>query len=68
MEKLIEALKIFLKYGNPEYPTHCTPDYLWVDIDPDVVSKEDMKKLDELGFFPDEEFGEGFGSFKYGSC
>lgn len=69
MKDLIEAFQIFLKYGNPDYPTHCEHDYLYVDIDPKLVSDEDKKKLDELGFFPDTEAnGLGFGSFKFGSC
>lgn len=34
MEDLIKALQIFLKYGNPDYPTYCLYDELWVDIDP----------------------------------
>lgn len=68
MKELIEALQIFLKYGNRDYPTNCSHDYLWVNVDVKKVSDEDLKRLDELGFFPDEEIGEGFGSFKYGSC
>lgn len=51
MEKLIEALQILLKYGNPKYPTHCEHDVLYItDIDPNLISKEDILKLDELGF------------------
>jgi len=69
MEKLIEALNIFLKYGNPDYPFHCEHDYLYVDINPELVSEEDKAALDELGFFVDEEYGgDGFGSYRYGSC
>jgi len=69
MEDLIKALQIFLKYGNPNNPFHCEHDYLYVDISVDLVSEEDLKALDELGFFPDSEYdSDGFGSFKYGSC
>ena len=69
MEDFIKALQIFLKYGNPQRPSHCEHDYLFIDIHPDLVSDDDIKKLDELGFFPDEEWdGDGFGSFKFGSC
>ncbi len=64
---LIEALIIFLKYDNKQSPTNCSHDCLFVDIQPEWVSKEDKKRLDELGFFPDEEL-EGFNSFKFGSC
>lgn len=66
MEDLIKALQIFLKYGNKKYPTSCEHDILYVDIDPGVVSYEDKKTLDELGFFVDDE-NDCFASFKYGS-
>ena len=66
MEDLIKALLIFLKYGNKKYPTSCEHDILYVDIDPSVVSYEDKKTLDELGFFVDDE-NDCFASFKYGS-
>lgn len=65
MERLIAALNIFLKYGNPEYPTHCEHDELTVLIDPALVSDEDKAKLDELGFFAD---GDCFKSFRFGSA
>lgn len=67
MDKLIEALQIFLKYDNPTYPTHCEHDELWIcgDYDPEKMSKEDLEKLDDLGFDWD---GESFKSFKYGSA
>ena len=67
MKDLIEALQIFLKYGNPAYPTNCSHDELYVNINPDKVSKEDRMRLDELGFFVSEEL-DGFSSFKFGSC
>ena len=68
MEKLIEALQIFLKYGNPTYPTHCEHDEMTIcGIAPDEVTEEDKAKLNELGFFCSEE-DEYFKSFKYGSA
>lgn len=67
MEQLIEALQIFLKYGNPDYPTHCEHDELTVDINPELVSEEDKVKLEELGFIADPDY-EDFKSSKYGSC
>lgn len=67
MNKLIKALQIFLKYGNPNYPTHCEHDVLTVDIDPELVSAEDLAMLDELGFFPDVDSGD-FKSYRFGSC
>lgn len=68
MEDLIKALQIFLKYGNPKWPTHCEHDVLYVDIDPEIVSDDDKKILDELGFFPSKETPDGFDSFRFGSC
>jgi hypothetical protein len=67
MEKLIEALQIFLKYNPSKYPTHCEHDVLRVSVKPEKVSAKDKKKLNELGFFVDKEF-ECFKSFKYGSA
>jgi len=67
MDKLIAALQIFLKYGNPKYPTHCEHDVLYISIDPELVSEEDKKELDELGFFHSES-EECFMSHRFGSC
>lgn len=71
MKNLIEALTIFLKYGNPEYPTHCEHDTLYIcGIKPRDVSAVDKKKLEELGFEITNEFGgePQFYSFRYGSA
>jgi hypothetical protein len=69
LDGLIEALQIFRKYDNPSYPTHCEHDVLMIcGIDPEKVSEEDKKKLDELGFFVGEEFPDTFISFRYGSA
>ena len=68
MKDLIEALQIFLKYGNPHSPTNCSHDVLWVNINPEDVSDEDKARLDELSFFVSEEDGYGFTSFRFGSC
>ena len=66
MEDLIKALQILVKYGNPEWPTHCEHDCLWIcGIDPDDVLEEDVKTLDELGFFVDDD---SFKSYKFGSA
>ena len=67
MEDLIKALQIFLKYKNDQYPTHCEHDELIVNIKPSLVSNEDIKLLDDLGFYMDTEKGY-FYSFKFGSC
>lgn len=73
MEDLIKALQIFLKYGNPKYPTHCEHDVLYIHgIDPEIISEEDKKTLDELGFFCIDDDGDPlesgcFESYRYGS-
>lgn len=70
MKDLIEALTILLKYGNPDNPTHCEHDELTIcGIEPSVVSTEDKKKLDKLGFFvSDGDGGMYFKSFRFGSA
>ena len=69
MEDLIKALNILLKYGNPSHPFHCEHDtlYIW-GIEPSEVSEDDLKSLEELGFFVSEDVDDGIMSFKYGSC
>jgi hypothetical protein len=70
MKELIEALTILAKYMDAEekWPTHCEHDVLYVcNIESEDVSEEDMNRLDELGFIPDEDEG-GFMSFRFGSC
>ena len=68
MEDLIKALQIFLKYGNPKYPTWCEHDCLHIcDIDDENVSAEDKTELEKLGFIVDESEG-GFMSFRFGSA
>ena len=71
MKELIEALTILYKYcgDDNKYPTHCEHDVLYVfGVEPEEVSEEDLKRLEECGFIPNEDTGEGFLSFRYGSC
>lgn len=79
MKDLIEALQIFLKYGDKHYPFHCEHDVLCVHgYDPDKMSEEDLKRLYEIGFHYQYEDGAtdlmvrfehgGFESYRYGSC
>lgn len=73
MNDLIAALKIFLKYVEPgsyheQYPTNCSHDTLWVNVDPADVSEKDKRKLKALSFIPSEEYEGGFVSFRFGSC
>lgn len=70
MKDLIKALQIFSKYANDDYnPVNCTHDQINIGcgIELDMVSDEDVKELDELGFFW-SELDEGFISFRFGSC
>jgi hypothetical protein len=67
MDKLIEALGIMRAYDNPEFPTNCTHDMLWVAVSPALVSEQDLARLAELHFHPDAE-GLGFQSSFFGSC
>lgn len=64
---LIEALKIFAKY-NVNTETCCEHEELYIcGIEPENVSKEDIEKLDELGFIV-EEGNNMFKSYRWGSC
>ncbi len=67
MKDLIEALNIFLKYGNDRNPTWCEHDCLYVAVDPGKVSEEDKARLEELSFHADE-MHEDFSSHRFGSC
>lgn len=68
MEKLIEALNIFLEYGNPDYPFYCDHEELQVHgYNIYDMSEHDIDTLAKLGFYWDKE-RELFYSFKYGDC
>lgn len=68
---LEEAIKIFKKYDNPQWPFQCEHDLLIVFVNPSIVSEEDRAKLDNLGFHCDNgdgEYTEGFVSYHFGSA
>ena len=68
MKRLFEALKILEKYMKDEnYPTWCEHDVLGINVDPEKISEEDLKKLENLSFFYDKEY-ESLISFEFGSC
>jgi len=67
MSDLIEALKIFRRYGNPEWPTHCEHDVMMINIDYTIISDKDKEKLNHLGFIEDVENNK-FKSYKFGSA
>lgn len=65
MKDLIEALQIMLTRGDVHNPTHCEHCELHVFPVDMEFTDEQFTRLEELGFFPDED---RFVSFKYGSC
>ncbi len=66
---LIEALTIFHEYSKDSVAsTHCTHDELRVMIDPERVSDEDKARLKDLSFEPDDDIGECFLSYRFGSA
>lgn len=68
MKKLIEALTIFAKYKDVEYPTACVHDALCImAVTQEEVSKEDAELLDKYDFFWSQEF-DCWCSFHYGSA
>ena len=68
MKNLIEALTIFLKYKNAEWPTHCEHDVLFIsEVTKDEVSAEDKEKLETLGFHWSDSYGCWI-SFRFGSA
>lgn len=66
MKDLIEALNIFSKYTDEQYPTWCEDDVMHVNVDPLEVSETDVQKLEDLGFIGDVD-NDDFKSFKFGS-
>lgn len=67
MSDLIEALQIFLKYADNQWPTHCEHDILMVvDILEDDIPEDDRDRLKILGFFWNDEY-QCFASGRFGS-
>jgi hypothetical protein len=55
MKDLTRALNIFLKYQNIEYPTWHGDEKIVINVLPELVSKEDIETLHELGFYISEK-------------
>lgn len=67
-DDLIEGLTLLKPYRTDDFsPLHCEHDELWVMADPNKVAPEILVKLDELGFFVDDE-SDGFKSYRFGSA
>lgn len=66
-----ESWDKYSKYEiDGEFGTHCEHDELTVwGVDVGAISSEDVVRLDELGFFVSDEYGEEcLKSFTWGSC
>lgn len=71
MTELIEAMMIASKYQTDrqrQFPTGCGHDVLWLNVNADDVSHEDLKRLEELSFSVDEEYAGALVSYRFGSC
>ena len=70
MKQLLWAITIFLKYGDPDFPTHCEHDIMYIcGIDPDDVTEKDKLELAEIGFDVTDDLGiKQFYSYKFGSA
>lgn len=68
MDDLIKALTIFMKYLDDKNDAviNCEHDAMYVCIDADLVSAEDIDELEKLSFSVDEN--DTFKSHRFGSC
>jgi len=64
-KNLVAGLVLMSKGATGPSPTHCEHDEMWVMADPGKFTKDEIAKLDELGFFEDED---AFKSFEFGSA
>jgi len=56
--RIIEILKILQKYEIDEnYPLWAEHDIIGFYIEPELISKEDMESLEELGVFLNDDYG-----------
>jgi hypothetical protein len=72
LSSLIEALTIIRKYNDPEFPTNCQHDVLFVEgPSPSSMEWQDVDRLTQLGFVWPEQGGDydgGWISFRFGNC
>lgn len=62
-KELAEAFTIFAKYSDEDYQIGGEHDVLYVYVNPNEVSKEDLERLEALGFEADFEDLENFHYF-----
>lgn len=58
MDRLSKILQILNKYMDDfqkHWPIEADHDIIWFNVDPELVSKEDMKALEELSVFFDDD-------------
>ena len=68
MKDLIEALTIFSKYTETEWPTNCEHDELFImDVSRLDLTEEEHARVLDLGFMWDED-DEVYSSFRFGSA
>ncbi len=68
MKDLIEALQIFAKYTDTQWPTNCSHDVMYImDVEHDQPSEAERARLGELGFNWHEDPG-CWASFRFGSA
>lgn len=65
MNDLIEALTIFAKYTSHSHPTCCEHDVMYVLVDPQAMSLEDIERVTQLSFEPGDT---NFYSNRFGSA
>lgn len=65
---LLEGITILARHpGNAVSPFHCEHDELTICADPAEFTADELQRLDELGFIPDDD-DECFSSFRFGSA
>ena len=65
MRDLIQALRIFAKYTDLDWPVQCMNNAMWICVDPKEVSMNDQDRLYDLGFNV-SDLQEKFYSFRFG--
>jgi len=53
-KELTFAFQVFTKYSEEDCLLDSQRDEIRVNVNPEDVSEEDKKKLDEVGFYPDK--------------
>jgi hypothetical protein len=65
-DDLIRALTLLSRGAANDYPFQCSHDTLFVNADREEFTPDELKQLEDWGFFLADE--EGFMSYRFGSC